>query len=960
MDMFRCIHVLIAIALLLFTPVISNSNPNPNPASADANTIVGCIPSERSALVRSKSALSDPGGLLSSGKGDDCCQWKGVRCNNDTTGHVVELNLSGGSCNTVAPCDPPGPGLGGSIISPSLLGLKRLERLDLSCNNFSGRVPEFFGSLSGLVSLDLFQSTFAGMVPPQLGNLSNLRYFSLGSNDNSSSYYLYSTDVSWLARLSSLEYLDMSFVNLSTVVDWALVVNRLAYLRLLLFSGCQLSSSPGSLPYSNLTSLETLDLALDNINKRITPNWFWHLTSLKYLDISDSGFYGPFRNEIGNMTSIVDLSLPGNLVGMIPSSMNNLCNLERFDASATNINGNISELFKRLPRCSSNKLQDLFLPFCNLTGSLPTAEPPLSNLVSLDLRNNNLTGHVPLWLGGLTDLTYLDMSSNKLDGVIHEGHLSGLAMLDRLRLSDNLIGISVNSGWIPPFHLTEIQLHSCRLGPKFPTWLKWQTRVINLDISDTSISDIVPDWFWTTASSVLHLNMRNNQISGVLPSTMEFMGATEMDLSLNQFSGPIPKLPINLTDLNLCKNNLSGTLPSDLGDLTLLVLYGNSISGVIPSSLCKMKSLMLLDISGNRLTGPIPDCTVNPSSRNSTSLNIYNISLRNNKLSGKFPSFFKNCRNLLFLDLSYNQFSGALPAWIGKNLSSLVFLRLRSNFFSGHIPLELTRLVSLQYLDLEENNLSGSLPNSLANFNRMAAKKDASPQFFDATTYYNQYDGNILVDYTENITVVTKGQERLYTGEIIYMVNIDLSGNNLTGEIPEDVCTLVALTNLNLSWNRLSGQIPRNIGSLSQLESLDLSHNFLYGEIPDSISSLTYLSHMNLSYNNLSGRIPTGNQLNVLDNPASIYVGNIGLCGSPLPINCSFNGEAPPSIPKVYVDKLDKVSFLLGTTIGFLVGLLTILYLMVFSRRWRNTCYMFVDGLYDKTYVYIAIALRRL
>ena len=52
---------------------------------------------------------------------------------------------------------------------------------------------------------------------------------------------------------------------------------------------------------------------------------------------------------------------------------------------------------------------------------------------------------------------------------------------------------------------------------------------------------------------------------------------------------------------------------------------------------------------------------------------------------------------------------------------------------------------------------------------------------------------NEMMEYNDNFTVVTKGKEQLYTGEIICMVNLDLSCNNLTGEVPEEICTLAAL-----------------------------------------------------------------------------------------------------------------------------------------------------------------------
>ncbi|CAL5038962.1 unnamed protein product [Urochloa decumbens] len=898
----------IAVTLLFFT-----RNKSFIEASANTNdSIKSCIAKERFALISLKSSLLDPENRLSSWKGHDCCQWKGVQCSN-RTGHVIRLDLQGPDCdNSIVSKQA----LEGNI-SSLLVDLKHLRYLDLSCNRFRMvQIPEFLGSFHKLRYLDLSLSSFIGRIPPQLGNLSNLRYFGLDSIFAQT----YSTDITWLSGLSSLEHLNMRFVNLSTITNWVPVVNSLPSLKSLILSLCQLVTSPDSLPHLNITSLEALDIS-------------GKLTSMVLLDLSEN-----------------------NLVGMIPPNLKNLCNLEELWLFGNNINGNIAELFERVPSCSWNKLKTLCLSHCNLTGNLPNKLEPLRNLTVLDLGDNNLTGPVPLWLVEFTNLIELDLRSNCLDGVTHEGHLSGLGSLKTLQLSGNSIAIAVNSGWVPPFNLEEIQLSSCRLGPKFPTWLRWQTKIYNLDISNTSISDMLPDWFWGIASSVLYLNMQNNQIRGVLPPAMEFMRTKEMDLSSNEFSGPIPKLPKNLTMLDLSKNNISGPLPIDFGawGLTALILFDNAITGAIPSSLCSLKSLWLLDLSDNELTGSDPDCIFNASITNMTRLGLVNLSLRNNKLSDEFPSFLQSCQELIFLDLSNNQFYGTLPAWIGKKLPSLAFLRLRSNMFNGSIPVEFTKLTNLQYLDLAYNKISGSIPNSLFNFTGMTLT--SGEDNLDGLEDRVYEGGNEMIDYTENFTIVTKGQVRLYTGEIIYMVNLDLSWNNFTGKIPERIGSLVALKNLNLSWNAFSGKIPESISALVQVESLDLSHNELSGEIPTSLSALTSLSHLNLSYNNLTGEIPSGNQLQVLDDTASIYIGNPGLCGPPLSKSCH-ETESIPAAPEDHKDaRSDNVLLFVATSSGCVTGLWTVFCIFLYKIKWRTACFAFYDRMYDRVYVQVVVA----
>ncbi|RDX92063.1 Phytosulfokine receptor 1, partial [Mucuna pruriens] len=77
---------------------------------------------------------------------------------------------------------------------------------------------------------------------------------------------------------------------------------------------------------------------------------------------------------------------------------------------------------------------------------------------------------------------------------------------------------------------------------------------------------------------------------------------------------------------------------------------------------------------------------------------------------------------------------------------------------------------------------------------------------------------------------------------------------------------------------------------MRSLESIDISRNQLSGEIPPSISNLSFLNKLDMSYNHLKGEIPTGTQIQSFE--ASNFVGN-NLCGPPLPINCSSNQQIP-------------------------------------------------------------------
>ncbi|KAK1260546.1 hypothetical protein QJS04_geneDACA001974 [Acorus gramineus] len=582
-----------------------------------------------------------------------------------------------------------------------------------------------------------------------------------------------------------------------------------------------------------------------------------------------------------------------------------------------------------------------------ISGSIPASIGRLWFLSKLFLSGNQLNGTVPNIIGQLSNLKVLDLADNSLQGIISEHHFTNLMKLEELDMSSNSLVLNVTPGWVPPFHLKVIGLGSCHLGGYFPKWLRTQSKFTALNLSNTRISDTIPDWLWNLSSQVVLLDLSQNEIRGMLPMSFSSTDIVDINLSYNRFEGSLPRLPSRPFSLDLASNSFTGPIAFGNNEVFLshLILSNNKINGSIPSSICKLEELAVLDISNNQLSGELPTCR-----KNFTNLMVVNLannnlsdlealSLSNNSFSGEIPSSMKDCTDLVMVDLGQNKLHGNIPTWMGESLSSLVFLRLRSNFFGGTIPPQICELSSLQVLDLADNNLTGNLPVCIGNFSKMIVNPNASQP----------------THYKYSLPLVRDGEEREYTNNLPLVTNIDLSDNSLVGEIPEGLLNLLGLQCLNLSGNYLTGNIPLKIGVMQSMMTLDLSRNELSGQIPPSLSNLSFLNHLNLSFNNLSGRIPTGSQLQTL-NDTSVYMGNSYLCGPPLPQECP--GDGPSQNPS-FTSK-EMLWFYLGIVSGFVLGCWMVWGVLFFKRSWRIAYFLVVDDLYDKVYVTSVLGIRRL
>ncbi|CAL4983519.1 unnamed protein product [Urochloa decumbens] len=652
------------------------------PQLAAVSVSSSCITHERDALLAFKhGSTNDTIDLLISWQPrQDCCRWAGITCSNQTGHHVVKLDLNGAQFSS--------PPLVGQIC-PSLLSLRYLEYLDLSTNSlegpngsvpeflgsmknlryldlsyipFSGRVPSLLGNLTKLEHLDLSFTLFVGRIPPQLGNLSNLRHLDLSWMRNT-----YSTDISWLSHLQMLEYIDMSNVTLSTIVDFPVVVNLIPILKHITFMSCSLPSADQSIPNLILTKLEYLDLTGNNFGHPIASCWFWKVTSIKLLFLDKTYLDGPFSDALGGMVSLQHLSFSHNgNAAILTVDMKNLCELESLNLENSLSSGNITEFVEKLPHCSSSKLSFLSSPSNNMIGMLPNNMDHLRSLVTLILSNNSISGAIPSGIQNFTSLEYLRFSSNRLSGQI--------PLLQRsLRILD--VPMNFLSGHLP-----------------------WGFAAPNLE----------------------NLILSFNFITGQVPESIY--------LSWNKFYGSLPRWIgdlVNLRILHLSHNMFYGNIPVNitvLRGLQYLNLAANNISGVIPASFSNLVGMTLKDQSGT--DDSYSTLLAFDESQDTFSLvmkhevlkygshgvvDVVGIDMSLNHLTGGIPDEIASLSMSLNLNLSWNHLSGKIPENIGS-MKSMESLDLSRNSLAGEIPRSLSDLTYLIYLDLSYNNLSGMVP----------------------------------------------------------------------------------------------------------------------------------------------------------------------------------------------------------------------------------------------------------
>ncbi|XP_023745734.1 receptor kinase-like protein Xa21 [Lactuca sativa] len=290
--------------------------------------------------------------------------------------------------------------------------LKDIYRINLGSNIYGfGEADDmkFIDTLkncSKLKILDLYNCSFEGVLPTSIGNLTNqLSNLYLGANHF---YGNIPSSVGNLVGLNTFSIGDNQFTGKIPSTIGQLQKLREAYLFWNQFSG------PIPDAFGNLSLLITLDLSSNKLESNI-PSSLGSCKHLSQLYLNDNQLSGKIPKQLLQLSSLtISLYLSQNhLSGSLPKEVGELKMLSSLDVSDNNLSGNIPS---SLSSCTS-------LVFLSLKGNLfqamiPSSLSSMRGVSKLDLSHNNLSGKVPRFLEQMELLEYVNLSFNNFEGEV--------------------------------------------------------------------------------------------------------------------------------------------------------------------------------------------------------------------------------------------------------------------------------------------------------------------------------------------------------------------------------------------------------------------------------------------------------------------------------------------------------------------------------------------------------------
>ncbi|XP_058194303.1 probable LRR receptor-like serine/threonine-protein kinase RFK1 isoform X2 [Rhododendron vialii] len=289
-------------------------------------------------------------------------------------------------------------------------------------------------------------------------------------------------------------------------------------------------------------------------------------------------------------------------------------------------------------KCQCNFVNDTYchvdkivLKGYSLPGILPPELVKLPYLQEIDFAYNVLSGTIPLEWASLR-LSSISVLVNRLSGEILK-ELGNFSSLTYLNLEANQFSGSVPSELGKLVNLNTLILSSNQLSGELPTSLAGLRNLTDFRINDNNFSGAIPN-FIQNWKQLGRLEMYASGFQGPIPPNISLLNKLT-DLRISDINGTAQRFP------NF--NNTTG--------LITLVLRSCNIYGEIPGYVWKIYSLQMLDLGFNSLVGDIPN--------NIPSKSLKFVFLSGNMLSGNIPDSILTDGSSI--DLSYNNLTWQDP-----------------------------------------------------------------------------------------------------------------------------------------------------------------------------------------------------------------------------------------------------------------------------------------------------------
>ncbi|WVZ02354.1 hypothetical protein V8G54_023160 [Vigna mungo] len=463
----------------------------------------------------------------------------------------------------------------------------------------------------------------------------------------------------------------------------------------------------------------------------------------------------------------------------------------------------------------------------------------LSNLTNLYLCHNNIHNFVShQGLKGISRLDVLDLDWNMIDGNKLRESLRALSSSIReLSISyNNFKGTILAEDFHDLSNLERLTLDENKnMENEFFESIGNLTSLKALSLSYCDINDTLPEADWFKMKKLEELNLIDNGFEGSLPNS--FVNMTSLRI------------------LKLSQNNFIGRFDSNIATLTSLEEFGfveNQFEVSISfSSFANHSNLKVIRGKGNKI---IVDLQHNLHTW-IPKFQLSELSLSSNIETSSFrlPKFLLYQKDLVILDFSSLKLEGRFPHWLLENNTKLTEVTFRNCSLTDTMELPLRPLLELESIDVSNNTIIGEIPSKNIS--------SIYPKLKNLNMSRNHIQGSIPREF----------------GQMKYLSELDLSNNQLSGEISDDIfedaqeLVLLILSNntfegpiftipanlgsLSLNDNKFSGKLPSNIFNTSII-LLDVSNNHLVGDIPILLTNFSRLSELRMSNNHFEGSIP--------------------------------------------------------------------------------------------------------